>query len=369
MNAAFSIELPPQPITLTELPADKQAEARETLERGEDYFFNGRPVETIDAPSPDKAAEWVTAISSAVLTPIEIGKLNLPKRQPILGTWFLEGDLGFIYGPRGLGKTWLAMLLGRAISDGASIGPWTATEAGRVLYVDGEMAVDASLERAEQMRQGQSDNFFLLHHEPLFHLTGKVLNLTSIESQAALTAACLAHSIKVLFLDNISCLLTLKENESDAWGERVLPWLLELRRHRIAVLFIHHAGRNGLMRGTSKREDAAFWSIKLSEAKGDHDRDGASFVATFDKNRNATNEECPSLFWHFEPKPDGSVIPTWTTLTPMQIFLGLIEDGLKSCGDIAQEMTVSKGTVSKLAKRAVADGRITIEGRDYVFKK
>jgi hypothetical protein len=320
-------------------------------------------------PAPDKAAEWVTALGLAVLTPMEIGRLNLPKRAPVLGTWFLEGDLGFIYGPRGLGKTWLAMHIGRAISDGKSIGPWTAKEARRVLYVDGEMAVDASLERAEQMAQGQENNFFLLHHEPLFHLTGKVLNLTSLEAQAALTGSCLAHGVKVLVLDNISCLLTLKENESDAWGERVLPWLLELRRHRIAVVFVHHAGRNGLMRGTSKREDAAFWSIKLSEAKGEHNREGASFVATFDKNRNSTNEETPSLLWHFEPKADGSVIPNWKTLTPLQILVGLVEDGLESCGDIAQEMGTSKGTVSKLAKRAEREGHIIIDGRRYGIKK
>ncbi|MCE0521567.1 MAG: AAA family ATPase [Methylacidiphilales bacterium] len=327
-------------------------------------------VETgLEPPQPDKAAEWIAALGRAVLTPTEIGKLNLPKRQPVLGTWFLEGDLGFIYGPRGLGKTWLAMLMARAISDGKSIGPWTAPEARKVLYVDGEMAVDASLERAEQLRQGDDGNFLLLHHEPLFHLTGKVLNLTTLEAQTALTEACLAQGIKVLILDNISCLLTLKENESDAWGERVLPWLLELRRHRIAVVFVHHAGRNGLMRGTSKREDAAFWSIKLSEAKGEHHGEGASFVATFDKNRNATNEETPSLLWHFEPKPDGSVVPTWTTLTPLQIFIGLVEDGLDSCGEIAQEMNVSKATVSRLAKKALQAGTIIMNGRNYEFKK
>ncbi len=97
--------------------------------------------------------------------------------------------------------------------------------------------------------------------------------------------------------------------------------------------------------------------------------EGASFVATFDKNRNATNEETPSLLWHFEPRPDGSVIPTWTTLTPLQIFVGLVEDGLDSCGDIAQEMGTTKGWVSKLAKRAETEGLITIDGRRYISKK
>lgn len=318
---------------------------------------------------PDSASDWKDALGRAVLTPSEIGKLNLPKRRPILGAWFLEGDLGFIYGPRGLGKTWLAMLIGRAISDGKAIGPWQAPEARKVLYVDGEMAVDASLERAEKLAQGTENNFLLLHHEPLFHLTGKVLNLTSEEAQAALTTACLTQLISVLILDNISCLFTLKENESDAWGERVLPWLLELRRHRIAVVFVHHAGRNGLMRGTSKREDAAFWSIKLSESKGEHSREGASFVATFDKNRNSTSEDAAPLLWHFEKQSDGSVNPKWKSLTTIQVFVGLVEDGLDSCGDIAQEMGATKGWISKLAKRAEREGLITIERRHYLPKK
>jgi hypothetical protein len=308
-------------------------------------------------------------MAQAVLTPSAIEKLNLPKRESIIGKWFLEGDLGFIYGPRGLGKTWLALRLARAVSDGTGIGPWTAKEARKVIYVDGEMAIDASLERAKKMGRVNDDNFLMLHHESLFLLTGKVLNLTHRDSQMALTQTCLAHGVKVLVLDNISCLFTLKENESDAWGERVLPWLLELRRHRIAVVFVHHAGRNGLMRGTSKREDAAFWSIKLSEAKGEHNQEGARFIATFDKNRNSTNDETPSLLWHFEPQSDGSVIPKTTNLTPLQIFIDLVTDGLDSCSDIAQEMGVTKGTVSKLAKKAEREGLITIEGRSYVPKQ
>lgn len=85
---------------------------------------------------------------------------------------------------------------------------------------------------------------FYLQHEALFHLTGKVLNLTNPSVQAALLEKCQRDKMEVLILDNLSCLFTgIKENDADAW-EQVLPWLLDLRRSRIAVIFIAHAGRN-----------------------------------------------------------------------------------------------------------------------------
>ena len=46
-------------------------------------------------------------------------------------------------------------------------------------------------------------------------------------------------------------------------------------------------------------------------------------------------------------------------------FAGMGENGLASCADIASEMGVSKGYVSKLAKRAENAGWLKIEKREY----
>src|SRR5207247_6387631 len=134
-----------------------------------------------------------------------------------------------------------------------------------------------------------ADGMLYLQHEALFHLTGKVLNLTSASVQGALLESCQQRRVEVIFLDNLSCLFTgIKENDADAW-ELVLPWLLDLRRNRIAVVFIAHAGRNGFMRGTSRREDAAFWVMQLTETKDAGEiQNEAKFVCRFVKNRNAT---------------------------------------------------------------------------------
>ena len=63
--------------------------------------------------------------------------------------------------------------------------------------------------------------------------------------QQAVTERCIATGVKVLILDNLSTLASgMKENEADAW-ELVNNWLLDLRRRKIAVVIIHHAGRSG----------------------------------------------------------------------------------------------------------------------------
>lgn len=313
-------------------------------------------------------AEWLARLEQATLTAPQLHALALPPREPILGGWFCQGDLGFIYAPRGLGKTWLSMSLARAITESVAVGPWPATRARTVLYVDGEMALDGTQERDRTLGPTENERMLYLHHETLFHQTGKVLNLSSLAVQQSLLTLCLKRSVEVVFLDNLSCMFSgMKENDADAW-EMVQPWLLELRRHRIAVVLIHHAGRNGAMRGTSRREDAANWIIHLTDPKNTADpKRGARFVSNFEKNRNSTDQDTPPLEWDFCKQDDGTTTLTWKPLDAIQVFRELIHDGLTSCSDLAQEMGISKGQVAKLAKKGFQDGWLTKKGRDYAL--
>ena len=282
-----------------------------------------------------------------------------------------QGDLGFIYGPRGLGKTWLGLHIARKIAEGGSVANWPVNKPRRVLYVDGEMPFDEIRQRDAALAGAETDGLLYLHHEALFHFTGGVLNLAMPVVQEALTELCITKQLEVLVLDNLSCLFTgINENDADAW-ERVLPWLLSLRRHRIAVVFVAHAGRNGLMRGTSRREDAAFWIIRLDATKDltdDAQQQGARFIARFVKNRNATDDGCPSLEWHFKkPGEDGRITATWKKVSVLEILRQCVEDGLTTATDIAVEMEISKGQASKLAARAIREGWLMKDGRDYAL--
>jgi hypothetical protein len=313
---------------------------------------------------PDARAEIEAALKAGILPCTELAALGIPTRELILGDWFLEGDLGFIFALRGLGKTWLALAMATAIATGGKCGPWQASGPRRVLYADGEMPCEALCERIKGL--DGNENLTVLNHEALFHRSGKVLNLADPVTQEALTARMLEDGVKVLFLDNLSCLFSgVKENDADAW-EALLGWLLTLRRHRIAVVLVHHSGRNKEnMRGTSRREDAAFWVIRLDEIQGDHN-EGAQFLSRFTKDRNSKTEQT-ALRWIFTTDLEGIVKVATKEASSMDVLLQWVEDGLTSAEDLAREMGVSKGTVSKWARKAIEAGRLGKNGREYAL--
>lgn len=321
------------------------------------------------AVTSGETKKWIALLAKSVCSPAGLDSVLVPRRELILGDWFKEGDLGFIYGPRGLGKTWIALHMARAVNEGTNLGAWQVHKPRRVLYIDGEMPLDGIQERDAALTRAPVDGIFYLQHEILFHGTGEVLNLTNANVQKAVLEFCLTRRIEVMFLDNLSCLFSgVRENGADDW-ELVLPWLLQLRRNRIAVVFLAHAGRNGFMRGTSRREDAAFWMIELS-ASDDFGKDlpGTQFTTRFMKNRNATEAECPPLAWHYFKAGDETLVQVrWRSLSGLQEFRQQLEVGITSASKIAANIGISKGQVSKLATKAILEGWLKKAGREYAL--
>ena len=321
---------------------------------------NLAPIESV-AETP-----WTEALTRAVVSSKELGSLTLRPRRKLLGEFFCEGDLGFIYAFRGVGKTWLALGIARALSEGRTIGPWQAHAAVKVLYVDGEMPADLMRARDQGLRQDLGEVEFL-NHEILFDRTQKVLNITHPEVQQAITGYCLERGIKVVVLDNLSTLASgMKENDSFAW-EQVNNWLLQFRRHKIAVIIVHHAGRNGEARGTSKREDAAFWVMALDDAKKHaDDKNGARFISRFTKPSRNTQEEVPAYEWHVTTEGvAGKICVKYKLAQSSDMVLKLIADGVTDCTHLAQELKISPGTVSKWTKKLIDAGKVRKKGREY----
>jgi hypothetical protein len=321
-------------------------------------------VEPLREGAPE--SESSHALDTAIITSTELASLQLAPRRKLLGDWLCEGDLGFIYAFRGVGKTWLALSIARALSEGSSVGEWNAHQPVKVLYVDGEMPADLMRARDKGLGRDTGDVEFL-NHEVLFDRTPKVLNIVNSEVQRAITKRCIDTGVKVVVLDNLSTLASgMKENDSSDW-EMVNNWLLQFRRHKIAVIMVHHAGRNGEARGTSKREDAAFWIIALDDAKRQNDeRRGARFVSRFTKPSRNTPEDVASYEWHIATDPlTGEISVTHKLASSLEVFRQIITEGVTDCTQVAQEMKVSPASVSRMAKQAMDDGWLRKRGRCY----
>jgi len=322
----------------------------------------------MDAETVQQAEKsWADALNAAVVTSSELHDLELVPRKKLLGDWFCEGDLGFIFAFRGVGKTWFALGIARALTEGGKLGEWPAHERVKVLYVDGEMPPDLMRERDKGL-EGSTGELEFLNHEILFERTGKVLNITNPEVQQAITQRCVNSGTKVLVLDNLSTLASgMRENEADSW-ELVNNWLLDLRRRKIAVVIVHHAGRSGEMRGTSKREDNVFWIIALDDTKKNaDDKRGARFISRFTKPSRNTQEEIPAYEWHFVTDTNAEVSISHKQAQTADVLRRLIEDGVTECNQIAQEMKVSPATVSRFAKKAIDAGWLRKVKREYVL--
>jgi hypothetical protein len=157
------------------------------------------------------------------------------------------------------------------------------------LYLDGEMPPQDIKSRDFALGHPVA-NLAYVNHEILFQRTGRIMNLADIEFQNAVTARCQAEKRKVLYLDNLSSLAS-GVNENEGMDREIIqPWVLQVRRLHITVIFIHHASRNNQMRGHSKREDPAFWILRLDAPIDAEEKPGARFISHFTKWRNATGK-------------------------------------------------------------------------------
>jgi hypothetical protein len=319
-------------------------------------------------PSCDRQEDALAGIYKTAMDDESFFKKNISPRRTILGSWFREGSLGFIFGRRGAGKTWFAWDMAISISKGINYGPWRCEIPRKTLYVDGEMPLRSMQERLKLLNPNPTGNLFIMSRERLMDEARMLLNLCESCWQEALLAYCIGEKIKVVFLDNLSSLCWgMKENEADSW-EQVLSWLLMLRQSGIAIIIVHHANRDGNeMRGTSRREDAADWVIKVSPnfkfAKIDK---GTAFTTTFTKNREDNGDHEESMDWTFVTE-DGKTNVNWKQTDLETRVYELIKSGVESNADIAQELDITTGTVSKCAKKLMNDNFIKKEGQRYVI--
>jgi predicted transcriptional regulator len=286
-------------------------------------------------------------------------KLEIPPLKRFVGEWFEEGDYGFIHASRGVGKTLFCLWLARALAYGKSFGEWKVKQPVKLLYVDGEMSPCEMQGRMKAM-EIDSSNFGFINHEMFFRANESVFNLADKDCQGALTWFCKSEGFKVVVLDNLSALFPgVEENSADAW-EPVLAWFLQLRRAGISVILVHHSGKEGKQRGTSRREDHAAWCINLKAVES---HQGAKFTSEFTKSRHCALPK--ELEWSFLQNNEQMTVGFKTNSVLDQIYQ-LIVDGVHHNKDISEHLGVSNADVTRKVNILIQRGLVYKNGKEYL---
>ncbi|MGI9170240.1 MAG: AAA family ATPase [Caulobacteraceae bacterium] len=295
-----------------------------------------------------------------VLKPITAGELlrmELPPREAILAPWLPTKGLAMVYAPRGVGKTHLSLAVAYAVAAGAPFLKWRAPKPRQVLFIDGEMPAGVLQTRlariADQCDGEPPDEGFIRFLAADLHENG-LPDLATAEGQEALRPH--LGDAELIVLDNLSTLCRAgKENEADSWSP-VQDLALALRREGRSVLFVHHAGKSGAQRGTSRREDVLDTVINLKRPDDYSAVQGARFIVTFEKARGFMGKDADSFEAALDP-----VTGAWTTRDLEDVREGriaeLTQDGL-SQAEIARELGVNRSTVSRQMKRLKDEGRL-----------
>ena len=308
----------------------------------------------------DLAAQSVEFEPKRILKAVSFATLatmHIPPREMVLGPILPTQGLSMLYAPRGIGKTFVSLGIAYAVASGGQFLRWQAPKARRVLFVDGEMPAVVLQERISGMLLNNTaqltDADYLKIITPDLQETGSP-DLSTREGQAALEEH--LDDVELIVLDNLSTLCrTGAENEGESWLP-IQEWLLSLRRRGMSVLMIHHSGKGGQQRGTSRREDILDTVISLKRPRDYEPEQGARFEVHYEKARTFHGADAEAFEAHLST--------TWGQLAWTVKSLGdvlteqivqLKKEGL-SDREIAAELGISKSNVNRRLKAAQQQG-------------
>jgi putative DNA primase/helicase len=298
-----------------------------------------------------------TGLDACVVGFAELLQMDIPERAKMF-PWLPEGGVIMVYGGRGIGKTFFTLSLAGSLTSGAPFLKWgEPSKTVGVLIVDGEMALSDLRSRLTALLIKQPiQPLRIISSEVAFAKTERDINLVDGDQRDDILSILDANKeIRLVIIDNISCLFSgIRESSKDDW-EQVTPWLLAMRRRGVAVVLVHHAGKGGDQRGTSGREDLLDTVIRLERVHG-ASNDGARFIVRFTKSRGAYGDEVEP----FEASLDlgADELWTWRKLeeSNYERMIALARDGVSTVTDMAEELGITKGTVSKLKKKGIDAG-------------
>ena len=308
-------------------------------------------------------------------------KIKLPQRRCFLYPWLLEQSITLVTGFRGIGKTWFGLGVAKAISTGTSFGPWECKDEAKVLYIDGELPLSDMQDRIAGMGidlKNENIRFYLDSFAEINDYPRP--NLGNPDWREKMLKIFLKEKFDVVFYDNISALTPgVEENKGELW-DPISEWLKTCRHRGTSSFLLHHPGKAGDQRGTSKREDNIATSIVLGKPNNYVQDDGARFEIEFTKKRVRNgdlhlivNREC-----HLIQNSSGHYEYRWKEpQTELNVLvLRMFNEGVVQ-KDIAEALKKTPSCISKIKTKLIerkflkargTDIKLTPGGADFLMK-
>jgi AAA domain len=296
----------------------------------------------------EKGIRPVSAVSASDLL-----AHTFPKREPILSPVFNLGSLNMIFAKRGVGKTHASLGIAHAAAIGGEFWGWTANRSFKTLFIDGEMPGEALQERlaAISCSSVKAPPEDYLRFITIDMNDGMMPDLATIGGQLSIADEC--EKAELIIVDNLSCMVRSggKENDAESWIG-LAEWALNLRSKGKCVIFIHHAGKNGEQRGTSKREDILDVVIELKHPSDYEPDQGARFIVNFKKARHLLGDDAKSFDAQLQTDQKGNSV--WTTCDAKESIhdriIELAEFNMKK-SEIANELGIDRTAVYRHLKK------------------
>jgi putative DNA primase/helicase len=253
-----------------------------------------------------------------------------------------------VFAKRGVGKTHYALGIAVAVASGGTFLRYKSPKPRRVLYIDGEMPPGDLMRRLRSMPNANGIPSAYLQ---ILSASSNLLDLpdlTSDDGRAVYTD--IMKPFDFIILDNLSSLSTMhKENDSDSWAP-IQKWLLRLRGQGKSVMLVHHGGKSGGQRGTSRKEDVLDTVIELAEPPGKTASAGAVFEVHLSKARSCYGKDAGAFKAQLSAENGAwTVTDIGQDAAEAHARVRQLQEEGKTLREIAEIMDLSKSKVGRIA--------------------
>jgi putative DNA primase/helicase len=292
-----------------------------------------------------------------LLTANQLRLADRPPRSDLLAPWLAADTAALIYGPPGIGKSFLALGIAWAVAQGSNQGGsflgWRAPRPRRVLYVDGEMGAAEIGDRLALFGPLPERLSIVPHDRP----GGARLDLGSEDGIVRLMAGW--NDPQLLVLDTLSALAPRADRDPDR-GDALYCFLLHLKQSRRAVLMVDHADRRGMAR-RARASDLVMALRPPTPATG-----AAGGNARFEIHFEKTRQRLPLFPISAELQTqDGAAAPTatwrWDAACRVDRLAALVRQGL-SRRDVCAALGIERSWFFRLKAEARSRGLLPPKG-------